>query len=108
MMLKQAKTNAQIIAHSPMTELNEVFPNWSVERYAVSREGKINLVNSRLEIITTRIGAKAISSAKDQELYEVIRSLSILKESETATDAEISAAEKAVFFSDDLPKRLAR
>lgn len=41
MMLKQAKTNAQIIAHSPMTELNEVFPNWSVERYAVSREGKI-------------------------------------------------------------------
>lgn len=42
------------------------------------------------------IGAKAISSAKDQELYEVIRTLSILKESETATEAEISAAEKAV------------
>lgn len=42
------------------------------------------------------IGAKAISSAKDQELYEVIRTLSILKESETATESEILDAEQAV------------
>ncbi len=42
------------------------------------------------------IGAKAISSAKDQELYEVIRTLSILKESETTTESEILDAEQAV------------
>ena len=42
------------------------------------------------------IGAKAISSTKDLELYEVIRTLSILKESETASEAEILVAEQAV------------
>lgn len=42
------------------------------------------------------IGCKAISSAKDFELYEAVRHLSILKEQEGTPDAEIQAAEAAV------------
>ena len=42
------------------------------------------------------IGSKAISSAKDYELYEAIRLLSILKEAEGTPQEEIDAAEKAV------------
>lgn len=42
------------------------------------------------------IGAKAISSAKDYELYEAIRLLSILKEAEDTPQEEIERAEKAV------------
>lgn len=38
------------------------------------------------------IGSKAMSSAKDFEVYEAIRNLSILKESEEATEDEIKAA----------------
>lgn len=38
------------------------------------------------------IGSKAISSAKDFEVYEAIRNLSILKEREEATEAEIEQA----------------
>ncbi len=40
------------------------------------------------------IGAKAMFSAKDFELYEAIRQLSILKEAVDATPAEIEVAEK--------------
>jgi phenylalanine-4-hydroxylase len=40
------------------------------------------------------IGAKAMFSAKDFELYEAIRHLSILKEAINVADAEIEAAEK--------------
>ncbi len=42
------------------------------------------------------IGCKAISSAKDYELYEAIRLLSILKEAEGTPQEQITAAEKAV------------
>ncbi|MEM9144140.1 MAG: aromatic amino acid hydroxylase, partial [Bacteroidota bacterium] len=42
------------------------------------------------------IGAKAISSAKDYELYEAVRKLSIVKESEGTPKAEIAAAESAI------------
>ncbi|MBW4359819.1 aromatic amino acid hydroxylase [Flavobacterium taihuense] len=42
------------------------------------------------------IGCKAISSHKDYEMYEAIRLLSILKEAEGTSKAEIEAAEKAV------------
>ena len=42
------------------------------------------------------IGCKAISSHKDYEMYEAIRLLSILKEAEGTSQAEIEAAEKAV------------
>jgi len=42
------------------------------------------------------IGSKAISSAKDYEMYEAIRLLSILKEDPNSTDSEILSAEKAV------------
>ncbi|MCG2610628.1 aromatic amino acid hydroxylase [Flavobacterium sp. SM15] len=45
------------------------------------------------------IGCKAISSARDYEMYEAIRLLSILKEAEGTPQAEIEAAEKHV---DDL------
>ncbi|HEU4497353.1 MAG TPA: aromatic amino acid hydroxylase, partial [Flavobacterium sp.] len=45
------------------------------------------------------IGCKAISSAKDYEMYEAIRLLSILKEAEGTPQGEIEAAEKKV---DDL------
>lgn len=44
------------------------------------------------------IGAKAISSAKDYELYEAIRLLSILKEAEGTPKEEIEAAEKQVEY----------
>ncbi|SHJ38851.1 aromatic amino acid hydroxylase [Flavobacterium haoranii] len=44
------------------------------------------------------IGCKAISSARDYELYEAIRLLSILKEAEDTPDAEIKAAENQVDF----------
>jgi phenylalanine-4-hydroxylase len=40
------------------------------------------------------IGAKAMFSAKDFELYEAIRHLSILKEATNVADAQIEAAEK--------------
>lgn len=47
------------------------------------------------------IGCKAISSAKDYEIYEAIRLLSILKEAEDADEEEIVRVEKLV---DDLQK----
>ena len=40
------------------------------------------------------IGAKAMFSSKDFELYEAIRTLSILKEAQDVDDAEIATAEK--------------
>jgi phenylalanine-4-hydroxylase len=42
------------------------------------------------------IGAKAMFSSKDYELYEAIRKLSILKEAVGADEAEIAAAEKTL------------
>ena len=42
------------------------------------------------------IGAKAISSAKDYEMYEAIRLLSILKENPNSTSKEINEAEDKV------------
>ncbi len=42
------------------------------------------------------IGAKAISSAHDMELYEAVRTLSILKEAEGTPDTKISEAENKV------------
>ncbi len=42
------------------------------------------------------IGCKAISSARDYEIYEAIRLLSILKEAEDTPQEEIEAAEKRV------------
>ncbi|WP_394750404.1 aromatic amino acid hydroxylase [Spongiimicrobium salis] len=42
------------------------------------------------------IGAKAILSAHDNEVYEAVRKLSILKEAPTSTPEEIDAAEKEV------------
>lgn len=42
------------------------------------------------------IGCKAISSAKDYEIYEAIRHLSIIKEAEDTPKEEIAAAEKKV------------
>ncbi len=42
------------------------------------------------------IGAKAISSFKDYELYEAIRHLSIVKEDRNSTEAEITEAENKV------------
>ncbi|MDH3321818.1 MAG: aromatic amino acid hydroxylase [Flavobacteriaceae bacterium] len=42
------------------------------------------------------IGSKAISSAKDYELYEAIRHLSIIKEDPGTVQKEILAAEKAI------------
>lgn len=44
------------------------------------------------------IGAKAMFSAQDFELYEAIRALSILKEMPDANPAEIEAAEKQVEY----------
>ncbi|SHG55059.1 phenylalanine-4-hydroxylase [Salegentibacter echinorum] len=44
------------------------------------------------------IGCKAISSAKDYEMYEAIRHLSIIKEAEDTPEAEIEAAEKKVDY----------
>ncbi len=42
------------------------------------------------------IGAKALSSAKDYELYEAIRHLSIIKENPNTSESEILKAEKSV------------
>ncbi len=42
------------------------------------------------------IGCKAISSAKDYELYEAVRQLSIIKEAPNSTKAAIVSAEKKV------------
>lgn len=42
------------------------------------------------------IGCKAISSAKDYELYEAVRHLSIIKEADGTAQEEIDAAEKKV------------
>ena len=47
------------------------------------------------------IGAKAMYSAKDFELYEAIRALSILKEKPDANPAEIAVAEKLVYQNQD-------
>jgi len=44
------------------------------------------------------IGCKAISSARDYELYEAIRLLSILKEAEDTPETEIQKAEEQVDF----------
>ncbi|MFD1094972.1 aromatic amino acid hydroxylase [Salegentibacter chungangensis] len=44
------------------------------------------------------IGCKAISSAKDYEMYEAIRHLSIIKEAEDTPQEEIEAAEKQVDY----------
>ncbi|HKX86604.1 MAG TPA: aromatic amino acid hydroxylase [Flavobacterium sp.] len=44
------------------------------------------------------IGCKAISSARDYEMYEAIRLLSILKEAEDTPEAEIKKAEEHVDF----------
>lgn len=42
------------------------------------------------------IGCKAISSARDYDMYEAIRHLSIIKEAENASQEEIESAEKRV------------
>ena len=42
------------------------------------------------------IGSKAISSAKDYEMYEAIRLLSILKEDPNSTESDIDAAQSRV------------
>ncbi|MEO1011082.1 MAG: aromatic amino acid hydroxylase [Bacteroidota bacterium] len=42
------------------------------------------------------IGAKAISSAKDYELYEAVRHLSIIKEADGTPEEDITAAEKKI------------
>lgn len=47
------------------------------------------------------IGAKAISSAKDFEMYEAVRLLSILKENPNADQKEITAAEEKVSWLQD-------
>jgi len=47
------------------------------------------------------IGAKAMSSKKDFELYEAIRKLSILKETPDADQDEINKAEKDVLYKQD-------
>ena len=44
------------------------------------------------------IGCKAISSAKDYELYEAVRHLSILKEAADASTSEIEAAEQKIDY----------
>ncbi|QXP71304.1 aromatic amino acid hydroxylase [Polaribacter sp. R2A056_3_33] len=44
------------------------------------------------------IGSKAISSAKDYEMYEAIRLLSILKENPNSTESEIDNAEQKVAY----------
>jgi phenylalanine-4-hydroxylase len=47
------------------------------------------------------IGCKAISSAKDYEMYEAIRLLSILKEDPNSSDEERNEAEDAVAYLQD-------
>ncbi len=57
------------------------------------------------------IGAKAISSAKDYELYEAIRHLSIIKETKGTTDSAIAAAEneiKRISDTMDEPSEMAK
>ncbi|MFD1615526.1 aromatic amino acid hydroxylase [Gelatiniphilus marinus] len=49
------------------------------------------------------IGCKAISSAKDYELYEAVRHLSIIKEAPNSKDIDIASAEKKV---EDLQKNM--
>ena len=49
------------------------------------------------------IGCKAISSAKDYELYEAVRHLSIIKEAQGTDEADIALAEKKV---EDLQKNM--
>ncbi len=44
------------------------------------------------------IGAKAISSSKDYELYDAVRHLSIIKEAEGTSPAEIEEAEQRVAY----------
>ncbi len=44
------------------------------------------------------IGCKAISNAKDYEMYEAIRHLSIIKEAENTPEEDIKAAEEKVEF----------
>jgi phenylalanine-4-hydroxylase len=44
------------------------------------------------------IGCKAISSARDYELYEAVRLLSIVKEAEDTPEEEIKKAEEQVYF----------
>jgi len=48
-----------------------------------------------------KVGAKAMSSKKDFELYEAIRRLSILKESPNPDPAEVEAAEKDVLYKQE-------
>ena len=47
------------------------------------------------------IGAKAISSAKDYEMYEAIRLLSILKENPNSTEEEVANAQEKVEWLQD-------
>lgn len=47
------------------------------------------------------IGSKAISSAKDYEMYEAIRLLSILKENPNSTEKEIAEAQEKVEWLQD-------
>ncbi|TMM30073.1 aromatic amino acid hydroxylase [Polaribacter aestuariivivens] len=47
------------------------------------------------------IGSKAISSAKDYEMYEAIRLLSILKEDPNSTEEEINNAQEKVEYLQD-------
>ncbi|WP_418603479.1 aromatic amino acid hydroxylase [Hwangdonia sp.] len=49
------------------------------------------------------IGCKAISSAKDYELYEAVRHLSIIKEAPNSKESDIASAEKKV---EDLQKNM--
>ena len=49
------------------------------------------------------IGSKAISSAKDYELYEAVRHLSIIKEAPNSDENDIASAEKKV---EDLQKNM--
>ncbi|WOD44114.1 aromatic amino acid hydroxylase [Hwangdonia lutea] len=51
------------------------------------------------------IGCKAISSAKDYELYEAVRHLSIIKEAPNSKEADITSAEKKV---EDLQKNMGK
>jgi len=51
------------------------------------------------------IGCKAISSAKDYELYEAVRYLSIIKEAPNSKEADIASAEKKV---EDLQKDMGK
>lgn len=51
------------------------------------------------------IGCKAISSAKDYELYEAVRHLSIIKEAPNSKENDIASAEKKV---EDLQKNMGK